>query len=786
METPNRFLEFTEGLMGFEDADSMAGNLTYRIGFFELAQFTPQQRQQAVQIKVREAQAAAKKRGRKEGKSHDEIRKNKIEVEQAVHKQAKDEEEKNRQSLLHSYHSGARAMADHAAVEARAPEAARKNTDIFNDRTLETGLDAANSPPDPNWPSGVLRIGVENIEGLELRGNMRDGMGGEERLPSSYCEVIVGGEVVHTTRVRQYTNMPFFDTAIEILVRDWRHCSVIVCVRDAVVRAHDPIIGIVHLSIPELLTKSSRLSRRFPIEHGAGVGKVSLNLLFRSVQLQLPRVLLGAPTATIELLSPITVDLFPTNQKDTELGMRGRRKARHLAHKAAYVSIGRKTKRLDKSWIKFQAAPEDENNESEDDLDDMTFTTNGQTQADSEAGISATGTNATPIRFGVYDRFSTSLGFMFGGPGGLGAAGGPVAAVGDRLTSRRSDALAVAWMADLEDDVETWVELPLVIGRSLEVLSRNYMPPATLSSLDDGQYYNSERDKKIPSAVHVDITTLPEDQESDQEPQLPSHMGPELTGKHHEFVRIGTLRAKIIVRAGLSDAHAATLKSDVDVGQNAKHAYEVFAHLNPDAVRRRNWRLDLGLPELPINLPGLPFGDKGDDGQSRKGSLLSSPGTRHRRHSSSTSGPPPSTSPRWGRTSLSSLTRRAKYDQGQGTGSALGTTADSNAQRTRPEEEAEASPHGQPSFQRVLSDEPQDFEGGEGGMPTSQESACGAADGGAAHGQSPNNQLNQSTLPKGQADNKSTGSRKSLTNSLRSHIKRLRPGGDRRNVISDA
>lgn len=663
--------------MGFEDADSMAGRLTYRIGFFELAQFSRRQRNKAVQLRIKQARRRAREQGRRKGKPTEEIKKDKEEAKTRVLRHCREEEDRSRIAANDKTGSNAEIIAQAAALEARAPEPARENTNVFGNRTADPGLDATNSPPDPDWPSGVLRIGVENIEGLELRSGQRDGgVGGEERLPSSYCEVIVDGEVIHTTRVRQFTNMPFFDAAVEVFIRDWTQSEVVICVRDAVVRAYDPIIGVVRLNLPELLTKSSQLSQRFQIEHGAGIGKASINLLFRSVQLRLPRVLMGAQTATLEILSPITIDIFQTSQMDTH---RARHKARKVARKASYVAVGRRIKRLDEKWLQCNVGADDAA-ESEDDGDRTTLTTTTQdaaaiAHADSEAGISSTGGNDAPIRIGVYDRYSTPLGFLFGGPGGLGAAGGPVAAVGDRLTNRRSDALAMVWLADLKDNVETWVEIPLVVGKSLEILSRNYLAPLSLKTAADGQYYNSSRSKHVPSAVS--IAKAVHDNNEDETTGL---FGPEITAAHHDFTRIGTLRVKVVVRPGLSDTHASTLKHDAGIGQHAKHAYEVFAHTHPDAVRRRDWRLDLGLPDLGLpdlglsGLPGLGFGpggngrDKGDR-SGRSSSLFGGNNTRQTT-SATSNAPPPSPSSRWSqrlshpsRSSFGSIVRRSKGEE---------------------------------------------------------------------------------------------------------------------------
>lgn len=77
--------------------------------------------------------------------------------------------------------------------------------------------DVLRTPADPEWPSGVLRIVVHQIFGLEhqeLRGNMgknnREGRAGQDtdepeeegdQLPSSYCEFVVNDDMVYKTCV---------------------------------------------------------------------------------------------------------------------------------------------------------------------------------------------------------------------------------------------------------------------------------------------------------------------------------------------------------------------------------------------------------------------------------------------------------------------------------------------------------------------------------------------------------------------------------------------------------
>lgn len=106
--------------------------------------------------------------------------------------------------------------------------------------------DVQRTPPDPDFPSGVLSIVIHQINNLErqnLAGNSskeREGQAGQDtdepseqsdNLPSAYCEIILNDDLIYKTcvvpllmsvvpdqysycsRVKQYTSMPFFEVS---------------------------------------------------------------------------------------------------------------------------------------------------------------------------------------------------------------------------------------------------------------------------------------------------------------------------------------------------------------------------------------------------------------------------------------------------------------------------------------------------------------------------------------------------------------------------------------------
>lgn len=73
----------------------------------------------------------------------------------------------------------------------------------------------AGSKPTQEWPSGILSIKVEQINGLEVEKIKQSGVeeGGEDEesddLPSAYCTVIINHQRVYKTRTKLKTNKPF-------------------------------------------------------------------------------------------------------------------------------------------------------------------------------------------------------------------------------------------------------------------------------------------------------------------------------------------------------------------------------------------------------------------------------------------------------------------------------------------------------------------------------------------------------------------------------------------------
>ncbi|GJJ06394.1 hypothetical protein Clacol_000585 [Clathrus columnatus] len=304
--------------------------------------------------------------------------------------------------------------------------------------------DVQKIPPDPNYPSGILSLVIHHISNLECQnlkgtsGKDREGQAGQDtdepteqtsNLPSAYCEIIINDDLIYKTRVKQYTSMPFFEAGTERFIRDWRNTVVRLTVRDARLREKDPILGIVNLDLKDLFRDASEITRLYSITEGIGFGsnggrRMSVSLLFRSVELELPRHALGWETATIEVLSPITL----TVEQETSFRPSS-------AKLIAFTSDSKESIPASVAETK-------------------------------EHGIAW---NINGLRLPVYNRYSSSLTFELGK---------------SSVWDRRPDATAVLWLNEVVDDEIVDVKIPVIVGKDLRLLRQNFLSDFTASTHD--------------------------------------------------------------------------------------------------------------------------------------------------------------------------------------------------------------------------------------------------------------------------------------------------------------
>lgn len=166
------------------------------------------------------------------------------------------------------------------------------------------------SPPDSHYPTGILSIQIHNITGLEIEslqrqdvetGDREDEAEQSDDLPSSYCTFILNHKKVYRTRTKPKNSKPFFNAGTERFIRDWRNTEVMVSVRDSREGENDALLGIVYLPLHKVFEKRSQAMDMYPLVGGIGFGRIRISMVFRSVEMQLPKELLGWDYGTLEI-----------------------------------------------------------------------------------------------------------------------------------------------------------------------------------------------------------------------------------------------------------------------------------------------------------------------------------------------------------------------------------------------------------------------------------------------------------------------------------------------------
>uniref|UniRef100_V5EY94 C2 domain-containing protein n=2 Tax=Kalmanozyma brasiliensis (strain GHG001) TaxID=1365824 RepID=V5EY94_KALBG len=189
---------------------------------------------------------------------------------------------------------------------------------------IEGAKQATAHPPLAELPSGILAFHIHSITGLEVPSTQRSlgtskrlsakprhglaptdekqaegGAGG--KLPSSYVQVFLNDEAIFRTRTKTLNPRPYINAGSERFIGDWTTARLDFAVRDARMREGDAILGCVGLQLADVLTKSSRSTGWYTLTGGLGYGKIRITLLFRSVELSVPRPLRGWNVGIVEI-----------------------------------------------------------------------------------------------------------------------------------------------------------------------------------------------------------------------------------------------------------------------------------------------------------------------------------------------------------------------------------------------------------------------------------------------------------------------------------------------------
>lgn len=202
MASPNRWVDRTDHLVGYEDKDAMSGTVSWSVGYFS-------------KLELKEAMRSG---GRKEVN---------VPVKEDLASEALEKKELARRPLDASapLKDLAGQPGKNKAIKEAVKEFPVEPPSVFNTR------------PDPAFPSGILSLTVHQINDLE-RQNLNGASGGEregergqdtaradelsENLPSAYVEFVVNDEMVYKTRVKNYNSYPFFVSPLPSLPP---HCT---------------------------------------------------------------------------------------------------------------------------------------------------------------------------------------------------------------------------------------------------------------------------------------------------------------------------------------------------------------------------------------------------------------------------------------------------------------------------------------------------------------------------------------------------------------------------------
>jgi hypothetical protein len=187
---------------------------------------------------------------------------------------------------------------------------------------------------DEDHPSGILSIQIHNITGLEVQSLQKtekkesDDKEDEDEqaddLPSAYCTIILNHKKIYMTRTKPKNAKPFFNAGTERFIRDWRTTELMISVRDNREREVDPLLGIIYLPLAKLFKKRSQIVDSFPIMGGMGFGRARVSVVFRSVELQLPKELAGWDYGTLEIKSPISTQGLPADLRSHRIKLYSR------------------------------------------------------------------------------------------------------------------------------------------------------------------------------------------------------------------------------------------------------------------------------------------------------------------------------------------------------------------------------------------------------------------------------------------------------------------------------
>lgn len=183
-----------------------------------------------------------------------------------------------------------------------------------------------NTKPDPEYPTGIVGIKVNQLVAMELENTSKKSLGTYKKVnvdsegnvvssenvdvgyfPSFYCTIHVNELLVFRTRTRLLSKQPIFNRSVEHFVRHFPSAEIKICVWDAQEKGKDVFVGAAKFRLRDVLTDASSITELMRLEGGAGEGKARISVIFRSVELKFPRNYLAWPAGSWRFDSPLFV-----------------------------------------------------------------------------------------------------------------------------------------------------------------------------------------------------------------------------------------------------------------------------------------------------------------------------------------------------------------------------------------------------------------------------------------------------------------------------------------------
>ncbi|KIW17456.1 hypothetical protein PV08_04650 [Exophiala spinifera] len=269
----NKMCDREDRFVGEDPDEKMPGTLQWKVGYFSKIKITEEQ------LKKQTAEPDIKTEADLRAKASEEAQRK---LREAT---AKDESKEIKQQTLEDYK-------DH------------------EDQLM------ISSPPPDDYPSGVFSIQIHNITGLEVQklqkkdkkkneGDREDEAEHSEDMPSSYATIILNHQKIYRTRTKPKNAKPFFNAGTERFVANWKTAEVMISVRDDRERENDALLGMIYLPLRRVFEKRSQVMQTYPLVGGIGYGRARISMVWRSVDLHLPKELMGWNYGTLEVKCPV-------------------------------------------------------------------------------------------------------------------------------------------------------------------------------------------------------------------------------------------------------------------------------------------------------------------------------------------------------------------------------------------------------------------------------------------------------------------------------------------------